>query len=73
MLAGAAPCLAMLFWLWCRFKDDDDDEEEDDNDDELAVQLLPRSQFSSDRKGSATRGLTSAPRPMKKCKTCCET
>lgn len=35
---------------------------------ELAVQLAPWIQFPSDRKGSATRGLIRAPRPMKKCK-----
>lgn len=63
VLCSAAPCLAMLLRRCCRFKEDD----------ELAVQLAPRTQLSSARKGSATKGLTSAPRPMKKCKAYGET
>ena len=58
MLCSAAPCPAMLLRRCCR----------SDEEDELAVQLVPKTQQSSARKGSATRGLTSAPRPMKKCK-----
>ncbi|XP_010764060.1 DNA polymerase alpha catalytic subunit-like, partial [Notothenia coriiceps] len=37
-------------------------------DDEFRVQFEHRTHESSDRKGSATSGLTSAPTPMKKCK-----
>lgn len=36
----------------------------------FGVQLVFRTQLFSVRKGSATRGLMSAPKPMKKCKAC---
>lgn len=58
MLGSTTPCLAMLLCRCCRLGEDD----------VLSVQLTPWTQLSSVRKGSATRGLISAPRPIKKCK-----
>lgn len=58
MLGSTAPCLAMSLCRCCRLGEDD----------VLSVQLTPRTQLSSASKGSATRGLISAPRPIKKCK-----
>lgn len=58
MVGSAAPCMAVPLCRCCRFSEDD----------VLSVQLTPRTQLSSVRKGSATRGLIRAPRPIKKCK-----
>lgn len=65
MLCSAAPWPARLLRRCCRSAEEEDEE--------LAVKLAPRTQLSSARKGSATSGLTSAPRPMKKCKAWGET
>lgn len=57
VLCSGAPCPARVFRRCSRSELD-----------ELAVQLDERTQLSSARNGSTTRGLTNAPRPMKKCK-----